>query len=301
MSTINRTGTHSFYNTGWLLHAIFILFALQRSAAYGVDRPNIVIAFADDWGRYASCYGLLQPGGICDLVKTPHVDLLASRGVLFTRAFVNSPSCTPSRSSLLSGQYFWRTGRGAILQGAVWDSSIPTFPLLLQDFGYHIGHSGKVWSPGTPINAPFGGSATSYNSAGARFKDYSELVSASTNQNLTRAELLAEVKGNFKSFLSRRPAGTPFCYWWGPTNTHRSWARGSGQRLWGINPDLLTGKLPPHFPDVPSVREDVADYLGEVQAFDSGLGELIKELEANGELDVTMIIVSGDRSILALS
>ena len=49
---------------------------------------------------------------------------------------------------------------GAILQGAVWDEKIPTWPLLLKDSGYHIGYTYKVWSPGTPRNAGIGGNAT---------------------------------------------------------------------------------------------------------------------------------------------
>ncbi|MCA9170358.1 MAG: sulfatase-like hydrolase/transferase, partial [Planctomycetales bacterium] len=92
-------------------------------------------------------------------------------------------------------------------------------------------------------------------------------------------------------------AGQPFCYWFGPTNTHRKWIQGSGQRLWGINPDSLQGKLPPFLPDVPEVREDFADYLGEVQAFDAALGVLLEQLESMGELENTLIVVSGDHGI----
>ena len=47
---------------------------------------------------------------------------------------------------------------------------------------------------------------------------------------------------------------------------------GSGTRLWGIDPDDLQGKLPPFLPDVPVVREDLADYFGEIAAFDLALG-----------------------------
>ena len=82
------------------------------------DRPNIVMAFADDWGKYASVYGKLSPGGINDVVSTPHFDAIAADGVLFTNAYVSAPSCTPCRSSLLSGQHFWRCGRASILQGS---------------------------------------------------------------------------------------------------------------------------------------------------------------------------------------
>ena len=47
------------------------------------------------------------------------------------------------------------------------------------------------------------------------------------------------------------------------------WIKGSGKALWGIEPDSLKGKLPKFLPDVPEVREDVADYFGEIQAFDA--------------------------------
>ncbi|MEC8433060.1 MAG: sulfatase-like hydrolase/transferase, partial [Planctomycetota bacterium] len=85
--------------------------------AFAAETPNIVFIFADDWGRMASAYAALDPGGPSDVVSTPNFDQVAKNGVLFRNAFVNAPSCTPCRSSLLSGQYFWRTGRGAILRG----------------------------------------------------------------------------------------------------------------------------------------------------------------------------------------
>ena len=279
------------------LSMVAVLAANTLAATVHAERPNVLIAFADDWGRYASAYAKLEPGSANDILKTPNFDRLAAGGVLFTRAFVNSPSCTPCRSSLLSGQYFWRTGRGAILQGAIWDPSIPSFPLLLEDDGYVVGHTGKVWSPGTPANAPMGANRTGFNAEGHRFNNYSEGVSAAANPQQVHDELLREVRGNFRSFLNKRVEGKPFCYWWGPTNTHRQWVRGSGAKLWQINPDDLKGKLSAHLPDVPEVREDVADYLGEVQAFDAGLGALLNELEKTGEADNTLVIVSGDHGI----
>ena len=74
--------------------------------ACAADRPNILFVFADDWGRYASCYkGLDGRPTINDVIQTPNVDRVAREGVLFRNAFVNAPSCTPCRSSLLSGRY----------------------------------------------------------------------------------------------------------------------------------------------------------------------------------------------------
>lgn len=261
------------------------------------ERPNILFAFADDWGKYASAYAKLAPGGPNDMVQTPNFDRIADEGVLFTHAFVNAPSCTPCRSSLLSGQHFWRTGQGAILQGAIWDSKIPSYPLILEASGYHIGHTYKVWSPGTPANAPYGATRTAYTRHGSRFNQFSQQVSRATDPEAMKSTLLDEVRGNFRDFLADRDDTQPFCYWFGPTNVHRKWIQGSGKEIWGMNPDDLKGKLPSFLPDVPIVREDLCDYLGEVQAFDAGLGVLIEELEALGELDQTLIVVSGDHGI----
>ena len=262
-------------------------------------RPNILFAFADDWGRCAGAYARGDgPGGINDVVRTPNFDRIAQGGVLFNNAFVNAPSCTPCRSSLLSGRYFWQTGRGAILQGAVWDSKIPSWPLLLKDSGYHIGKTWKVWSPGTPRDAPFGGRAHAFEKSGGRFNRFSQTVTQliAGNKSIEQAKelLMADVRGNFASFIAARDENQPFCYWFGPTNVHRKWTKGSGKRLWNIDPDLLKGKLPPYLPDVPEVREDLADYFGEIAAFDAALGVLVKELERLGERENTIIVISGD-------
>jgi len=271
--------------------------AAEKTDTDSANQPNIVFAFADDWGRYASAYAKLEPGGPSDIVSTPNFDRIARQGVLFRNAFVNAPSCTPCRSSLLSGQYFWRTGRGAILQGAVWDPQIPSYPLLLKDDGYHIGHTYKVWGPGTPRNAPYGGNEFAYNKSGGKFNGFSQFVNRAKDRKAAKQQLLDEVRGNFRDFLAKRPAGKPYCYWFGPTNCHRKWIKGSGKDHWGMDPEKLKGKIPPFLPDVPIVREDVCDYLGEVQAFDAGLGVLIDELEKRGELDDTLIVVSGDHGI----
>jgi len=265
-------------------------------------RPNIIFAFADDWGKYASCYAKVENNKAWQhLINTPNVDRIANDGILFNNAFVNSPSCTPCRSSLLSGQHFYRTGRGAILRGAVWDDNIPTYPLILEENGYHIGYTYKVWSPGKPENAGYGGERTKYEVGGNRFNSFSQNVSRmlKVGQSLEEAknELYKEVRQNFNSFLNANSGNKSYCYWWGPKNTHRSWVKGSGKKFWGINPDSLKGKLPPFLPDEHIVRQDFSDYLGEVMAFDAGLGVLIEMLEERGELNNTIIVVSGDHGI----
>ena len=117
-------------------------------------KPNIVFAFADDWGRYASAYAKLEgPNSLNALIDTPNFDRIANEGAIFTNTFVPAPSCTPCRSSILSGQYFWQTGMGAITDGAQWDESIPTYPLELEKAGYHIGYTYKVRFAGITTKA----------------------------------------------------------------------------------------------------------------------------------------------------
>jgi len=286
--------------SAFLLRLLALICISATTATHAAaKRPNILFAFADDWGRCASIYAEVEGAGSWnDVVKTPNFDRIAREGVLFKNAFVTAPSCTPCRSSLLSGQYFFRTHRGAILQGAIWDPQIPSYPLLLRKAGYHIGQTYKVWSPGSPVDAPYGGHETGYEKAGGKFNQFSQNVTRMVNQGRTiddaKQVLYDEVMGNFGAFMNARQGDEPFCYWFGPTLVHRKWTKGSGKTLWGIDPDDLKGRMPKFLPDVHEVREDLADYMGEIQAFDHALGLLLKDLEKRGELDNTLVVVSGD-------
>lgn len=279
--------------------ALLPLLGALTNAAEPVNRPNILFCFADDWGRYASCYAALDAKPTANsVIKTPNIDAVAARGVTFRNAFVPAPSCTPCRSSLLSGRYFFNTGRGAILNGAVWDEAIPTSPLLLRDSGYDLGKMAKVWSPGTPADAPIGKQQYAFQKSGMAFNQFSQKmtqdVKAGKSASEARDTLLKQVEGNFAAFLKARDPKKPFFFWHGPTNVHRKWIKGSGKALWGIDPDSLKGKLPKFLPDVPEIREDFADYLGEAQAFDAQVGVLLKQLKDAGELDNTLVVISGD-------
>ena len=80
---------------------------ILTSCASETKRPNIMFCIADDWGwPHAGVYG-------DSVVKTPLFDRIAKEGVFFEHAYVSSPSCTPSRNAILTGQYHWRLGEGA--------------------------------------------------------------------------------------------------------------------------------------------------------------------------------------------
>ena len=145
---------------------------------------------------------------------------------------------------------------------------------------------------------PFGGRKYEYESVGRRFNQFSQNATKLIEQGF-----VPKPSGSFttrpwgiSSFLEARPGGAPFCYWFGPTNVHRKWIRGSGKELWGLEPDDLKGKLPVFLPDVHTVREDMIDYFGESWR-STPLGVLLDRLALTGELENTVVVVSGDHGI----
>jgi N-sulfoglucosamine sulfohydrolase len=268
-----------------------LMWVAAVSAASG--KPNILLLFADDLGRYASAYADPSLPSPNDIVRTPVFDRIAAQGARFDHAFVSVPSCTPSRGALYTGRHFFRNGSFSQLHSR-WtkghpdpSDSIVGMPEMLARTGYHIGWSHKWHIPERLMR----GSAHQYSPAGNRINTFSQVV---TKKPEARDEVFGEVRKNFRAFLADRKNGQPFFYSFNPTNTHRTWERGSGKALWGLDPDKLKGKLPPFLPDNAVVREDMTDYLGEVMAFDAACGVILEELASMGELDNTLIVISGD-------
>jgi arylsulfatase A-like enzyme len=81
---------------------IMSLVSSQLAGAQAIEKPNIVIIYADDLGYGdISCYGATK-------IITPNIDRLAKQGLRFTNAHCISATSTPSRYSLLTGEYAWR-------------------------------------------------------------------------------------------------------------------------------------------------------------------------------------------------
>ena len=150
---------------------------------------NIVVLYADDW-RHDTLGAAGHP-----VVQTPNLDHLASKGVRFTQSYVTTAICGVSRASLYTGQWMSRHGnRGFGPFKTPWQES---YPGLLREHGYHIGHVGKWHNGDFPVeHFDFGRSY--YRTHWINEPDGSKIHVTQNNEN------------DALDFLRERPADQPF-------------------------------------------------------------------------------------------
>src|SRR5690349_13853470 len=136
------------HKTGAIMDRRYFLKTASTALAYGTcsaqtrppAKPNILLIYADDVGYGdLSCYGATR-------MRTPNLDRLAGGGVRFTNAHASSATCTPSRYTLLTGEYAWRKRGTNVLPGdaaLIISPERPTLPSMLKQAGYHTGVIGK--------------------------------------------------------------------------------------------------------------------------------------------------------------
>lgn len=145
--TSPRTRFVAFWNirSPALAHGVAALLATTAFAATAAEspaKPNIIVILADDLGPGdMSCAGATT-------IQTPNIDRLAADGVRFTQGYAPSATCTPSRYSLLTGEYAWRqkAKSNTILDGDAplcIEPGRPTLPAMLREAGYQTGVVGK--------------------------------------------------------------------------------------------------------------------------------------------------------------
>ena len=155
------------------------------------EKPlNILVLFADDW-RFDSLGVAGNP-----VVKTPRIDRLAHDGVRFTRACVTTAICGVSRATLFTGQWMSRHGnRGFAGFETPWSE---TYPGLLRDNGYYVGHVGK-WHNGKFPAENFDFGRSYYGKHWMEEPDGSQIHVTQKNEN------------DALEFLRNRPSDQPFC------------------------------------------------------------------------------------------
>ncbi len=238
------------------------------------ERPNLLLLLSDDHSYpFVQCYG-------DENVRTPNLDALAARGFKGHRFFTTCPQCVPSRASLM-------TGRSPVAARMTrFTATLPadevTLPeVLKKEGGYYVGTCGRSYhlDGGNVQNNPVLARVLEEN--GLRtFKDRLDFVENGSDPNVP--SLVAK-------FLDARPSDKPFFLWANFSDPHHIWNAPASYR-----PDPASLKIPSHLPDLPGVREEVANYCAEINRLDESIGKVLKELEKRNLIDSTVILFIGD-------
>lgn len=236
------------------------------------ERPNILFIIADDVS-----YDSLGATG-CIWIQTPNIDRLAEEGARFRNAFCCNPKCAPARASLVTGRYSWQLEEAAN-HWPHFPEKFKFYPHLLREAGYHVGFTGKGWSPGTY--------STADNPAGPEYKTKRLKPPYKSMSNTDYA-------ANFDLFLKESAEEQPFCFWLGTREAHRGFEKDGWKKAGRKLEDAV---VPPYWPDTPAVRGDLLDYANEVEWIDEQVGRALRALEQKGLLDNTLIIFTSDHGM----
>ena len=240
------------------LVGFFLLFIVQSAQAQQADKPpNIILIIADDVGwNDLGCYGNTA-------VSTPTIDRMAQEGIRFTNAYLTASSCSPSRTSLISGRYPHNTGSAELHTPL--PAEVPIFPELLREAGYYTAQAGK-WHMGDDARRGF------------------DTIHDNGKENGDGGEEM------WLTTLRERPLDQPFFLWLAAIDAHRRWG-----------PNRFSGKNdpgniipPPFLANADSTKQDLARYYDEITRFDDYIGKVEEELEKQGVLDNTLIIIMSD-------
>ncbi len=231
----------------------------RQSSADNPTRPNIIYLHSHDSGRYLQPYGFAVP--------TPNLQRLAAEGILFRNAFSGAPTCSPSRSALLSGQCAHRSGMlGLAHRGFRMNDYKQHLVYTLRQASYHTVLAGIQHVAATPD--PIG---------------YDEVMHP-------RSMSAVDVAPAAVAFLDKRPSA-PFFLDIGFFETHREYPQPTPLD----DPRFIQPPSP--IPDTPATRLDMARYHASARILDDGVGLVLAALERNNLSGNTLVISTTDHGV----
>ena len=269
-----------------MLRVIFLLgVSILAGAARAADKPNILFLLSDDHSYpYLGCYG--NPD-----VRTPNLDRFAKEGLRFDRMFVGCPQCVPSRATLM-------TGRSAVAVRMVRFTSalpaeIPALPDLLRaQAGYFTGVAGRNYHlDGPPTEGQRGAKEIGGTMDRHHLRTFKDRVDYLEGPGAAGG--MVDFGGKLARFLDKAPKGQPWFFWLGFSDPHHPWTTKGAKGA--LDPAKLT--LPPHLPDLPGVRQDLANYLEEIEHVDGDVQEVLDVLAKRGFAENTLVVFMGDNGM----
>jgi len=262
----------------WIAAWAFTLVGGFCPRGTAAQRPNVLFCIADDASYpHMGAYG-------CRWVNTPGFDQVASAGILFTRAYTPNAKCAPSRACILTGRNTWQL-EAACNHVPYFPAKFKTYAEALAEAGYFVGKTGKGWAPGDPGKID----GKPRHLAGTPFD-------RRKTQPPTRAISRTDYAANFRDFLAAAPEGRPWCFWYGGHEPHRGYEYGSGIAKGGKHLAQID-HVPQFWPENDTVKTDMLDYAFEIEYFDRHLVRMLKLLEAKGQLDNTLVLVTADNGM----
>ncbi|MBS0208714.1 MAG: sulfatase [Planctomycetes bacterium] len=257
---------------------------VTTSNLQAAKQPNILFLLSDDHSApYLGCYG-------CPDVRTPNLDQFAAEGLRCDRMFVTCPQCVPSRASLMTGQ------SPVAVRMVRFTSPLPAgvaaLPDLLRDkAGYFTGVGGRSYHlDGPPANGLHAAPVTNEVMERHHLRTFTERVDYHEGP---RPGGWKSFDDRLTAFLDAAPADKPWFFWLGFSDPHHPWqAEGKDS-----SPDPAKITLPPHLPDLPGVRGDLARYLAEIEHLDDDVQRVLDVLAARGFADNTLVVFMGDNGM----
>ncbi len=267
------------YKTKLILSFLLLFYSCSDNLKMS-DKPlNVVWISCEDMGPILGSYGN-------DVIKTPHLDKLASEGVRYTNAYSTVGVCAPSRFSIITGMYSARLGAHNMRTGDYHNYKTPEEVSYRKSIGV-IDKEGKN-IPEYEVVPP------------TYVKPFTEVLRTKGYYCANNFKCDYQFNAPFtawdevSSTVSYRdaPKDKPFFYVWNTLLTHESriWER-SNQPL-TVNPEDII--IPSYFPDIPEVRNDIARKYSNIEAMDKKVGELMTQLEEDGLLEKTIIMFWSD-------
>jgi arylsulfatase len=284
------------------IFSFFSALAFISSLHAATEKPNVVVLFADDW-RFDTLGVAGNP-----IVKTPNLDALAARGVRFKQNCVTTAICGVSRATLFTGQWMSRHGNKGFKEFKTpWAE---TYPGLLRDNGYWVGHVGKWHNGKFPAeNFDFGRSYS-----GRHWME---------QEDGTMIHVTQKNENDSMEFLKDRPKDKPFCLTLAFFATH---AEDSNPKQFLPQPQSMSlyendtipvppnateeswKRLPPFFTeknegrnrwhwrfDTPEKYQTMMkNYYRLASEVDATCGKVIEELKRQGIYDNTLVIFTTD-------
>ncbi|MEM9830902.1 MAG: sulfatase [Bacteroidota bacterium] len=246
-------------------------------------KPNIVLIVADDHGMNdLGCYGN-------EAISTPNLDALASEGIRFTRAYATTPSCTASRSVILSGLYNHLNGLFGHEHGYHHFRAhefLKSLPVYLEEIGgYQTARIGK------------------YHVAPQEVFRFQEVLEANGRNTVAMADTAGAYIHQtenpfFLYFCTQDPHRSGDVNEENPYQPNRFGNREegySGVEDYSISPEEVI--VPWYLPDLPETRAELVEYYQSVNRVDQGVGRLFQHLKESEKWDNTVVIYISDNGI----